>query len=252
MKKLWLGLIGVVLLVMVVGLAACSSGKTSGTLQLSGNLNNQQEGIWVSGEGKVPAAPDIATLSLGIQSQELTVAEAMSKASVAMDAVMKALKDAGIADKDIQTQYFSIQQVTKWDNDKQEAVVTGYMVTNTVTAKIRDISKAGSVIDAVAGAGGDLTRINNIGFDINDPSAYLEQARTLAVQNAKAKAQKLAEVAGVKLGNPTYINETTYTPGPIYRTDVKAETASGASVPTQISVGEQDVTVNVQIAYTIQ
>ncbi len=255
MKKLWLGLIGVVLLVMVVGLAACSSEKTSGTLQLSGNLNNQQEGIWVSGEGKVAAVPDIAIITLGIQSQEITVAEAMSKASAAMDEVMKALKDAGVAEKDIQTQYFSIQQLTRWDDSKQQSVVTGYMVTNTVTAKVRGgVDKAGSVIDAVATAGGDLTRINNIGLDIDDPSGYLEQARELAVKDAKAKAEKLASVAGVKLGNATYITETTYTPGPIYRAnyDVKGESASGVSVPTQISAGEQEVTVNVQIAYTIQ
>jgi len=254
-KKTWLVAIGVVLLLVVVGMVGCSSeggvtlsGETS-TLKI--DLNNQQQGIWVNGEGKVTAVPDVAVLSLGIESQELTVAEAQARASEAMDKVMKALKDAGIDDKDIQTQYFNIQKVTRWDSDKQEEIVIGYRVTNTVTAKVRKVDEAGSVIDAVAAAGGDLTRINSIGFTVDDPTPYQEQARVKAVDDAAAKAKKLAETAAVKLGKPTYISESSYIPGPIYRdVGVKAEGVP-ATVETPISPGEMEITTSVQMAYAI-
>ena len=246
MKKIWLVVIGMVLLLGVVGLVGCNSESTPTV----GNVNSQQTGIWVNGEGKVTAVPDVAILSLGIQAQEIDVAQAQSEAAAAMDNVMTALKAAGIAEKDTQTAYFNIQPVTKWDNDKQESITVGYMVTNTVTVKVRKVDQTGSVIDAVATAGGNLTRVNSISFTIDDPTTYYAQARVKAVADAVAKAKTLADSAGVKLGKPTYITESTNTPYPIYRTDM----ASGVATPkaeTPISAGEMTITTNVQIAYAI-
>lgn len=248
MKKIWLSIAGAVLILVVVGLVGCGSGTPSNG-NVNVNLNGQQEGIWVNGEGKVTAVPDVAIISLGIEAQELTVAEAQAKAAEAMDKVMKALENAGIDRKDIQTQYFNIQKVTRWDNDKQNEVVIGFRVTNTVTAKVRDVTKAGTTIDAVVAAGGDLTRINSVGFTVDNPASYQEQARVKAVNDAVAKAKKLADTAGVKLGKPTFITENSYIPGPIYRDMAAAE---GAPAPvTPINPGEMEITANVQIAYSI-
>ncbi len=249
MKKTWLAVIGAVLLIGAVVLTGCANG-VDGTLELKGNLNSQQEGIWVNGQGKVMAVPDIATVSVGIEAQEATVTGAQDKAKAAMNDVMEALKDEGVAEKDIQTQYFSIYKVTRWDNDKQQEITIGYRVTNIVTAKIRDVDSAGAVIDAVAKAGGDLTRINNIGFTVDDPKPFQEQARKLAVADAYAKAKTLADVAGVKLGQATYISESTYVPGPIYRGDMIAA-PEAAPAETPISPGEMEITTTVQIAYAI-
>jgi uncharacterized protein YggE len=252
MKKIWLAIAGIVLLVGVLALAGCGSGGTSlsdGNLNV--NLNSQQQGIWVNGEGKVTAVPDTAILTVGIQAQSTSVAQAQSDAASAMDKVMAAFKDQGVADKDIQTQYYNVQRMTRWDNDTQQEVTTGYQVTNTVTAKIRKVDQAGTVIDAVSAAGGDYTRINNIAFTIDDPKPYQEQARELAVADAAAKAKKLADIAGVKLGKPTYISESSYTPGPIYRTDLAGKAESAPAVTTPISPGEMDITTNIQIAYDI-
>jgi uncharacterized protein YggE len=254
MKRIWLAAIGVALILAVVGVSGCSSGgatSNGGTLELQGNLNGQQEGIWVNGEGKVSAVPDVAILSLGIEAQAASVTEAQAQAAEAMQQVTAALTDKGIDEKDIQTQYFSIQRVTRWDKEKEQDVVIGYRVTNMVTAKIREIEKAGAVIDAVVVAGGDLTRIDSIGFTIDDPSAYYEEARQMAVADAGAKAKQLAEVAGVKLGKATYISESSYLPGPIYRQDVVAEAAGVPAVETPISPGEMEITLNVQLAYAI-
>lgn len=253
MNKKWLVTsIALVILVMgVAGLVGCSTEGAGGSLEIKGSLNSQQEGIWVNGEGKASAVPDVAILKVGVEAQALKVADAQSQAQGAMDKIMAALKSNGIAEKDIQTSSFSIYKVTKWDNTKQEEIVTGYRVTNMVTVKIRDVNNAGTVIDAVANGGGDLTRIDSISFTIDNPATFKEQARKKAVDDAAAKAKQLADSTGVKLGKPMYITESSYVPSTIYRDSaVKAEAVSG-SATTSISAGELEVTVSVQIAYEI-
>ena len=246
MKKSWLAAIGLALVLAIVGVVGCTGGPTTiGTV----DLNSQQEGIWVSGEGKVTVTPDIATLGLGIEAQAETVAEAQSQATEAMDGVMTALTDSGVDEKDIQTQYFSIDQVTRWDKEGEEEIVVGYRVTNMVTAKIREIDKVGSIIDTVAAAGGDFTRINSISFSVDDPSPYYEEARQKAVADARAKAEQLAELAGVRLGKPTYISE--WASYPVYPRAIYEAAAPVPAPPTPISPGEMELTLTVQVAYAI-
>jgi len=262
MKKKWLWVLGLAVVIPIVALSGCYAGipgpvgprwsNLPSSLQV--NMGNQQAGIWVTGEGKVTAVPDIATLRLGIEAQEATVAEAQARASEAMDRVRTALEDNGVAEKDIQTQYFSIRQRTDWDEIMGQEIVIGYRVTNMVTAKIRDIDKAGLIIDAVAVAGGDLTRIDDISFSIVDPSVCLEEAREKAMADAEAKAEKLAGLAGVRLGKPTYISESSYLPSPIYpRVYYEGGMAPPAPEvpPTEISPGEMEISLTVQVAYAI-
>ncbi len=249
MKKRWLLVVSLVLVLVVVGLAGCNPGNTA-PVEIEGlSISNQQEGIWVSGRGVVTVTPDIATLRLGVEVQAASVAVAQSQAAEAMDEVMDALTDNGVAEKDIQTQYFSIHQVTKWDRDKEEAIVVGYRVTNKVNAKIREIDKAGTVIDAVAAAGGDYTRIDSIDFSVDDPSAYYEDAREEAMANAKAKAEQLAELTDAKLGKATYISESSQIPPPVYRQEIYEEAMP--VVETPISPGEMEINLTVQVAYAL-
>jgi uncharacterized protein YggE len=248
MKK-WLLVLGLALVVPVVALSGCASGPT--TVEAV-NLNSQQEGIWVTGEGKVTVTPDIALLQLGIEAQQTTVAEAQAEAAVAMDKVMTALTDNGVSEKDIQTRYFSIYQVTRWDDFKNQEIVTGYRVTNRVDAKIRDVDRTGAIIDAVAVAGGDLTRIDNISFSIDEPSRYYGEAREEAMADARAKAEQLADLAGVSLGKATYVSEGIQVPSSYYpRYDYEMAVPSAAAVETSISPGEADIILTVQIAYAI-
>jgi uncharacterized protein YggE len=121
-----------------------------------------------------------------------------------------------------------------------------------VTAKIRDIDNAGSIIDAVVKAGGDLTRIDSISFSIDDPSAYFGEAREKAMADAEAKAEQMASLAGVRLGKPTYISESGYLPPPIYPRVAYEEVPMPAPAPPPpISPGEMEITLTVQIAYAI-
>jgi len=243
----------------LAGLAACVPATANPQQTSSGTVvlqPGQQTGLWVVGEGKVSAVPDVAIISLGIEAQAKTVAEAQNQAAGAMDRVMKALTGNGVADKDIQTQRFSIVQVTRWNKDLNRDEVVGYQVTNMVTAKIRNLDKTGTVIDAVAAAGGDLTRVQSIGFTIDDPAKYYKDARDKAMADAMARAKQIAAGADIKLGRPTYISEgQLYVPQPrIVNYDMKL--APGASVPapvsTPISAGESEIRLSMQVVYEIR
>jgi len=241
MKNNW-WLILFLVVVLAFGAAGCAQGvNVSVTPQ-------QQTGIWVTGQGEAMVVPDIAALRLGVEVQADTVAEAQTQASDAMDKVQQALEDNGVAEKDIQTQRYSIYPVTKWINDNDEQVIVGYRVTNIVVAKIREIDEAGAIIDAVAEAGGDSTRIQDISFDVDDKTPYYEQARTKAVEDAHNKATQLAELADVGLGKATYISEgAAYSPVRADSYDVYPE--AGGTTP--ISPGELEITVQVQVIYGI-
>ena len=183
MKKRWFVAVALVLAIAVAGLVGCSpEGGTVASVPsgLKLNLSSQQEGISVGGSGKVNAVPDTAVLRLGIEAQESSVALAQEKANGAMNAAMSALDDNGIAEKDIQTQYFNIRKVTRWDEKQGKEMVIGYRVTNMVTAKIREMDKVGAIIDAVAGVGGDLTRIDSIGSHTRSEYTFTLQSHLSA------------------------------------------------------------------------
>jgi len=241
MKKIW-WLIPCLVVLLALGAAGC-------TQVVASPLPQQNTGIWVTGQGEAMAIPDIAELCLGIEAQADTVREAQAQASGAMDKVMEALKDNGVAEKDIQTQQFSIYPVTGWIEQWYEEEIIGYRVTNIVLAKIREVDKAGIIIDVVAKASGDLTRIQSISFSVDDPTPYYEEARGKAMEDAMNKATQLATSAGIQLGKPTYISEeAAYVPK--YFDEVARDEALAPETP--ISPGELKITVNVQVVCEIK
>ena len=263
MKRFWLILSSAMAAVVLIGAGGCVVGESAQVSPPvvstyvaapdSGGIiySQQQVGLWVTGEGKTTATPDIVLLSLGIEAEAKTVAQAQRDAAEAMDGVMKALKANGVVEKDIQTQRFSIDMVRKWIDDEQRYIILGYQVTNIVAAKIRQIDKAGTVIDAVAEAGGDLTRINGISFSIDDPTPYYKEARAKAVEDAMAKAEQMADSADIKLGKLLYISESPPV-SPVAVSDYlfKAEGAAPSSTP--VSAGELEIQVTVRMVYAIR
>ncbi|MEW6142949.1 MAG: SIMPL domain-containing protein [Chloroflexota bacterium] len=257
MNKLKYAILGMVVAVVLAGLAACEPVTSNPQSASPGTVvvqPGQQTGLWVTGEGKVSAVPDVAIINLGIEAQAKTVAEAQNQATGAMNRVMKALTGNGVAEKDIQTQRFSITQVTRWNKDLNRDEVIGYRVTNMVTAKVRNLDKAGVVIDEVAVAGGDLTRIQNIGFTIDDPSKYYKEARDKAMADALARAKQIADGADIRLGKPTYISEgQLYVPQPRFvNYELKSAAGAPAPAPTPISAGETEIRLTVQVVYEIR
>ncbi len=218
------------------------------------NTSQQQAGIRVNGSGEIQVEPDIFNLSLGIVAQDDRLTTAQDMAARAMDKVLEAIKAEGVAEKDIQTSRFSVHQVSRWDREKEENVITGYEVSNMVNVKVREIDKAGAIIDATTAAGGDLTRINSMNFAIDDDSAYREQARELAIEEARAKAEQLAKLSRVKLGEATYVTETSFSPPIVYsgRLEMAAAAPPMDSKVTSIAPGELTVSVSVQIVYAIE
>jgi uncharacterized protein YggE len=252
MKRKPLLLILSLLMITAVALAGCDTlTPTGGTT--SEDIGQQATGIWVSGTGEVTVTPDIAILETGVEAQEATVTAAQEMATEAMDDVTEALTDGGVREEDIQTSYYRIREQTRWDEASGQETVTGYQVTIDVTAKIRNIDEVGSIIDAVVRAGGDLVRIDNLYFSVDDPTIYYDEAREAAMADAKAKAEKLASQAKVKLGNPTYIAESTATPYAYQSYSYSGGMAVPApTVEVSVSPGEVEVSLTVQVAYGIK
>jgi uncharacterized protein len=247
----------------ITALAGCASGAVGaanpgGVVPVTGMKyvagdGSTQSGIWVSGTGTVTVKPDIAILSLGVYDKEPTVAAAQAITAEAMNKIIAALKQNGLADKDITTTGYNIQQVTRYDNSRNEVIPDGYAVSNNVNAKIRALDKVGIIIDAVATAGGDSTRINGISITVEKPEGYFGEARGKAMTDAKAKADQLASLAGVKLGAAYYITENSgYTnpPIPYYAKDSAGGVSAPSAIPP-ISVGETEITLTVQVAFAI-
>jgi uncharacterized protein YggE len=257
MKTRWFIIASVILISIAATAVGCDTlsppSSPEASSALSGIFNQQSTGIWVTGQGKVTAVPDTAILSLGVEAQAQTVADAQNQAATAMTAVMNELDNFGIAEKDIQTQQFSIYPVRTWSEEKGEEVLIGYRVANTITVKVRNIEDTANIIDATARAGGDLIRINSISFTVDEPSQYYQQVRDMAMADAQGKAKQLAELGGVKLGKPNYINEGSISI-PVQRTDfnVAAPVPAPAAPSTPISPGEMEITLSVQVVYSIE
>jgi len=245
MKRLEFLFLGVITL-LAITLTGCEP-------QIVGTLLQSQESrkIHVTGNGSVVGEPDIATLNLGVSVEKKTVAEAREAAAVAMTAVLDALKARGIAENDIQTERFSIYP--QYDYTENGRVLRGYSVNNTVSAKVRALETLSEVIDAAAEAGGDIVVVNAIQFMIEDTTPLQTQARGLAVKDAEAKAQTLADASGVTLGKPITITETSHAASPpiaFAREAAFAEESALSSTP--IEAGELTVVVNVTIVYEIE
>ncbi|MXZ89372.1 MAG: DUF541 domain-containing protein [Dehalococcoidia bacterium] len=205
--------------------------------------------ISVTGTGEVQAEPDIATVSTGVEVQADTVAEARAGAAEAANAVVAALRANGVEDSDIRTVDFSIRPV--YDYSRETPRIIGYFVSNNVLVTVRDVESVGELIDAVAEAGGDAVRFNGISFSHEDPAALTEQARALAIEDARAKAEQLAELTGVTLGSVLSVVETSWA-SPLLGQARGMEFAMADSAATSIQPGTSAVTVTVQAVWEIE
>jgi uncharacterized protein YggE len=215
--------------VLVVGAAPASAASRERT-------------ITVVGVGKVKGTPDVADLSIGVEAQAGTAVDALNTVNDRAQKVLGVLHDAGVDDADIQTSGLSVNPT--YD---ERSHITGYGASNSVVARIRDLSKAGAIIDAAAAKAGDNIRVNSITFSIDDDSALLAAARTKAVKRARAQAAQLADGAGVSVGDVLTIDEqTTSTPFPDARS---ADVAAGASAP--VSPGTETLSVTATVVFAI-
>ena len=224
----------------------------------NGQAGTANSGIWVTGTANLEIPADVAKVSIGVESRETTVAEARQKAAEAMDKVLAGIKEHGVADDDIVTSYFNIQPQTVWIEvadslgRHSEPRITGYIVTNTVQVTVREIDNIGPVVDTAATAGGNLIRINSIQFTVDDASEFGEQIRVAAAADALAKADLYARTMGVTLGPVVYLTEIGNSV-PLTKSFPQAEMAAmdGRFARTQISAGDVNLSVSVQVVFAI-
>lgn len=204
-------------------------------------------GITVTGVGTVLGRPDTMTVTIGVNVVRPTVSEATAEATASATALFDALEAAGVAEQDIQTQNYSIWPQYRYDEGRAPEL-TGYQVSNTVLAKIRDVDAAGTVIDAAVAAGGDTSVVQGIGFSVEDDTERLAEARAKAFADARAKAEQLAELAGVELGAVLRMAETLGGASPSFA----AESAAADSASrTPIQPGELTSEVRVDVVFAI-
>lgn len=205
--------------------------------------------ISVSATGTSSQAPDTASVSAGVVTQGITAGEAMQSNATMMSAVFDQLKAAGIPAKNIQTSQLSLQPRYNYQ-DRKAPTIEGYEARNTVSAKTEDLTSVGPMLDALVRAG--VNNINGVQFSIKDSKAAKDAARTDAIKEARAKAESMAEAAGVKLGKLQSLSEGGGSFRPHDQVIVTgARAMSMDSAPTQIAAGEQSLSVTVNMTYAI-
>jgi uncharacterized protein YggE len=197
--------------------------------------------VTVTGEATVAVAPDTAMIRLGVGTQEKTAREASEANARQMTAVLAAIKDTGVADRDIQTSRLSLQP--QYDPNKSgTARLTGFQASNQVTVRIRDIDKLPTVLDRAITAGAN--EMSGIEFVVSEQSKLLDQARDDAIADARRKAELYAKAAGAKLGRVVSITEEGSAPPPRPIQALRA-----GAVP--IAPGEQTLKAIVTVSYEL-
>jgi len=214
-----------------------------------GRESQQTYTIAIAGEGKITAIPDIAEISLGIQTEKLTVAAAQKENTEKMNSIIAELKNMGVEAKDIQTTNYSIYPRYDWLDGKQ--LLRGYIVSQNVSIKIRDLEKVGTIVDKAGSLGAN--EVGSLSFTIDEPEQLRQEARIKALANAKEKAEALAKAAGVKLGKLVSFNESSSGSLPVYRDYSMKALGLEESVDAApaIEAGSQDIIINVMVTYEV-
>lgn len=204
--------------------------------------------IVVAGSGSVSTTPDKATVSLGANTEADNAEDALKENAVRIDAVLKALKDAGVEDKDIQTQNMRVDKHYEDRGTPRETIT--YKATQELSVVIHDVTKVGAIIDSAVQAGAN--DVGGIEFGLSDTATAKNAALKAAVANAKAKAGALASAAGATVGPVVRIDENSYDVQNSYaRYDQATLAMAMPSADTSISPGEVQTEVQVQVTFEL-
>jgi hypothetical protein len=264
--KFWnVATVFVIVMIVAAGLAAIRMAKSIAYVGVNPTQTNT---INVNGTGDAVAIPDVATFSFSVTQTAKTVTDAQTAATTKINAAIKAVKNGGVADKDIQTIDYSINPHYEYQTavcpnqatsgaaiycPSGKQVLTGYDVSESVQVKIRDLSKAGALFTTIGGLG--VQNVNGLTFSVDDPDSVNAAARAKAISDAQSKASQLAKQLGVRLVRIVSFSENNNQRGPIAYGLGMMKTDSVAAAPAtapEIATGEQKVTDTVEIMYEIQ
>jgi uncharacterized protein YggE len=203
--------------------------------------------ITVTGEGRVEAAPDMATISLGVTHENEQAKLAMQATSDAVARILERIAAMGVAPRDMQTRALSLSPVwsERTASDGNRARITGFVASNTVMVRVRDLASLGSVLDAVIADGAN--DFNGLQFAIQEPDPLMEEARRAAVADAMARAALLADAAGVSLGPVQSISEH----GGMRPMGAMMEMSMARDSGVPIAAGEVSVEASVSMVFAI-
>lgn len=217
--------------------------------------------ISVAGTGEVVAVPDIAQFFFSVRGEGVDAATAQEASGNSINAIMTYLEEQGIEDRDIKTQGYNMYPRYRYEErpcafgsycPPGEQIADGFEVTQTITVKVRETDKAGALLAGVGERG--ATDISGLNFTIDDEDALKAQARTAAIEDAKAQAEVLAESLGVKLVKMiSYYEDQPYSPSPYYGMEGDmAMRSEAAFVGAEIPMGESTIISNVNLTYEIK
>lgn len=206
----------------------------------------EPRGITVSAVGEAAGVPDILRVRIGVTRQDKHAEAALAANSRAVAALMASLKAAGVAARDLQTGQFNLGPLYDHPQGGQPRI-TGYQVNNTVVATLRDLEKAGTLLDTLVADGANT--VHGFQFEVDDTTRLEAAARTAALASARTKAEHYAREAGVRLGKVIEIAEASQPGAAPVRLMRQAAMAEAASVP--IEAGEATVSVQVTVRYEI-
>lgn len=213
---------------------------------LAATAQETQPQIVVQGLGKVPVAPDMARVSVGVTERADTAAQALAAMNTALAAVLERLRSEGIEDRHLQSGALHLHQFYEnYDNTRKPA---GYEASSTLTVQVYDLPKLGTILDAVVRDGANEMR--GLTFDVADPRPHLDQARIQAVADAKTKAALYAQAAGVELGQVLLISEESggARPAPMM-IEASFDSAQARAVP--VAEGELEISATINMIWAL-
>lgn len=247
----------VALVILSLFLAAKLVAEVKGFRFIGSNPQNQSV-ISVTGKGEVVGIPDIATFSFSVTEESLIVKTAQDEAAKQTNAILAFLKAQGVEEKDVKTsgyniypryEYSTANALYPYPQGKQK--LAAYVVSQSVTVKIRDLANAGKILGGLGELG--ATDVSGLSFDFDKRDDLVKEARDKAIKEARSEATKLAKSLGVSLVRIVSYSEGGYYP--IYGKTVMAEAygrGGDASVVPEIPVGEDKIISNVTITYEIK
>jgi len=207
-----------------------------------------QAGVLVTGRGEVSAVADTVAVALGVSVKRPTAPAAIADAAAAATALVDALQAAGVAEADIRTASFSVNQEFTYPQDGGPTP-DGYRVSNHVVATVRSVDTAGAVIDAATAGGGEVVVVQGVTFGLADDTAATSSARDAAFADARATAEQYAALSGRTLGPVVSIIETSGAPTGPPVTMLAAKAMGDVSTPIRPGDVETTVTVDVRWAF---
>ncbi len=235
-------LVAAALLLPLTGIAAAQEGPQRPRIMV------------MAGEGLVQAPPDMATITLGVVAGDESASAALAANNAAMSDVIDALKAEGIESRDLQTSGFSVQPILSqpprnYDHSVPfKPEILGYRVRNNVTARIRDLARVGAILDLSVNLGANS--VSGPNFGVADPQPLEDEARRVAMADAKRKAELYAEAAGVTLGPVVRIEESVQHRPQTFEMRAAMPAAVEADVP--IESGELTFRAQVSVSWRLR